>query len=74
MAIKLNHKNPPFWGITRRADGRYVIIDTIARDVLHDGQYGFKSYEAARNYGYYQYKTEPINCVEDSAVKQDSLF
>lgn len=67
--MKLNYKNPPIWGITHREDGRFIIIDTTTGDVLHDGQYGFKSYQSAYNFGYNQYRTEPINCIEGNPAE-----
>ena len=76
--MKWNYTNPPIWGITRREDGRYIIIDTATYDVLHDGQHGFKTYQSASNYGYNQYHTEPVNCVEgepvESEVVKNTLF
>lgn len=58
-------RNAPYWGIARREDQRYVIIDAVSHNILYAGRHGFKSYNSAYNYGFKHYHTEPINCTEE---------
>ena len=76
--MERSRKESPIWGIARRKDGRYVIIDTVTSDVLHGGKFGYTSYVKEYNYGYNQYHTEPVNYVvgisEKSVVVENPLF
>lgn len=48
---------PYTWGIAKRKDFRFVIIDTLTNDVIDDcNQNGFSSYEKAYNYGWNMFK------------------
>lgn len=58
-------RNTPNWGIARREDRRYVIIDAISHNILYAGRHGFRSYNSAYNYGFKQYHTEAVNCTEE---------
>ena len=60
------------WEIKTGVNRRYVIVDPISGEVLHDADgYGFKSYDSAYKYGYNQYHTNPIGYKE---IKSNQLF
>ncbi len=47
------------WGIMRKGDGRYAIIDTCSGNILDNAQgNGFGSYFAAYRYGYNKFGTK----------------
>ena len=69
--MQKEYKNPPIMGIVRREDGRYLIIDTVTSDVLHDGQFGYMSYTKTYNYVNNQYHTKPVNLVVGIPAKSE---
>lgn len=63
------------WGIKRRDDGRYVIIDAVLGYVLDSCQgYGFRSYDKARNYGRKKYHTDGACTGEPNIDELNTLF
>jgi len=72
--MKEENKKNIIWRIIKRCDGRYVIVESTTGIVLHDGQYGFKSYESAYNFGINQYHTEPEVNVEYKVYESNKLF
>lgn len=63
------------WGIKRRKDGRFVIIDAILGYDLDSCQgHGFGSYEKAFNYGRNKYHTDGACTGEPNIDELITLF
>ena len=71
--MKKKYVITPAWGIEQREDGRFIIVEASTGVLLHDSQYGYKSYENARKYGYSIYRTEPVSKTEDFSEKPNLI-